>query len=191
MKFCIIANPHSGTKKTKKILERLVIPTLNNNKIDFDYYLTEYWQHATNIISNKDLSSYSAILILGGDGTVHEVINGMLNNKSQINLPIGIIPTGSGNSLLFDIYSGEIDCEKSINKIIKFNLKNIDVLKISNRIELQKVDSIFFKKEYFVHRPKSERLVNQNLNKLGLNIMRDWKICLNEYLLKNFSNIKL
>ena len=41
--------------------------------------------------------SYSAILVVGGDGSFHEVFNGMLMRKDRLRLPIGLIPNGSGN----------------------------------------------------------------------------------------------
>jgi len=36
--------------------------------------------------------------------------------------------------------------------------------------------------DYFAERPNNERLINKHLNDLGLNIMRDWRITLKEYL---------
>ena len=42
------------------------------------------------------------------------------------------------------------------------------------------------KTKYFVKRPLSERLINKKLNNTNLNIMRNWKICLNEYLENDF-----
>lgn len=49
-------------------------------------------------------------------------------------------------------------------------------------IDVKKVNSDYFKKEYFAPRPYSEKLINLKLNKRNLNNMRDWKICLREYL---------
>ena len=60
------------------------------------------------------------------------------------------------------------------------------ILKLTNKISINLVDSNFFKKEYFAPRPYSERLINKKLNLRRLNSMRDWKICLSEYLLSNF-----
>jgi len=45
-----------------------------------------------------------------------------------------------------------------------------------------KVNSDYFKEEYFSPRPYSEKLINKKLNDLGRNYMRDWKTCLHEYL---------
>ena len=52
----------------------------------------------------------------------------------------------------------------------------------SNDIEIVSVDSSYFKDEYFSPRPPSERLINKKLDIRGMNIMRDWKTCLKEYI---------
>lgn len=51
-------------------------------------------------------------------------------------------------------------------------------------LTIHKVDSNFWKVEYFAPRPYSEKLINKALIDLGRNYMRDWKICLHEYLNK-------
>jgi dTDP-4-dehydrorhamnose reductase len=53
-------------------------------------------------------------------------------------------------------------------------------------LTIHKVDSNYFKTEYFAPRPYSEKLINKKLNDLGKNYMRNWKICLHEYLNKYF-----
>ena len=64
----------------------------------------------------------------------------------------------------------------------------IKFFKLENEIKLTKVDSKFFHDEYFAPRPDSERLVNAKLDIRGFNIMRDWKICLKDYLESSYSN---
>ena len=59
--------------------------------------------------------------------------------------------------------------------------------KNQEKIKINIVSSDYFSKEYFAKRPKSERLINYRLNLLSLNIMRNWKTCLVEYLKKDFS----
>jgi dTDP-4-dehydrorhamnose reductase len=49
-------------------------------------------------------------------------------------------------------------------------------------LTINKVDSDYFKTEYFAPRPYSEKLINKSLNDLGKNYMRNWKVCLHEYL---------
>lgn len=57
----------------------------------------------------------------------------------------------------------------------------LNLLKLENVIKLTSVDSKYWESEYFAPRPNSERLVNGKLNGRELNIMRDWKVCLREY----------
>ena len=61
----------------------------------------------------------------------------------------------------------------------------ISLLDLEEQVSIEKVSSDYFKEEYFAERPACERLVNQRLNDLGMNAMRDWKValidCLNEY----------
>ena len=59
---------------------------------------------------------------------------------------------------------------------------------ISHNIEINEVNSDFFKKEYFADRPNCERLINRKLDELKLNIMRDWRPALKEYLENYYSN---
>jgi len=46
-----------------------------------------------------DIDEYSAIVAVGGDGTLHEVVNGMLQRLDKRRLPVAFIPNGSGNDL--------------------------------------------------------------------------------------------
>lgn len=57
----------------------------------------------------------------------------------------------------------------------------IKVLGKENEVKVTEVSSDYFKATYFAARPASERLVNKKLDLRGLNVMRDWKVCLQEY----------
>lgn len=57
-----------------------------------------------------------------------------------------------------------------------------------NEIKLTQVSSDFFKKEYFAERPPCERLINKKLDLRNLNIMKDWRIALQEYLNGYYTN---
>ncbi len=58
----------------------------------------------------------------------------------------------------------------------------LKLLGLTKDIDIIPVDSSYFKNEYFSERPPSERLLNTKLDLRGLNIMRDWKTCLAEYI---------
>jgi len=58
----------------------------------------------------------------------------------------------------------------------------IKILKLEDDVKVIPVDSSYWKKEYYAERPPSERLVDKKLELRGVNVMRDWKICLEEYI---------
>ena len=58
----------------------------------------------------------------------------------------------------------------------------INILNLSNEIKVTPVDSDYWKKVYYAERPPSERLVAKKLELRGLNVMRDWRVCLKEYI---------
>jgi len=58
----------------------------------------------------------------------------------------------------------------------------IKILGLDKKVEIHPVTSDHFKKEYFADRPLCERLINRKLNNREVNIMRDWREALKEYL---------
>lgn len=62
------------------------------------------------------------------------------------------------------------------------------LLGLENSIKITEVGSEHFQSEYFAQRPLSERLINKKLDLRGLNKMRDWKVCLKDYLETYYSD---
>lgn len=57
----------------------------------------------------------------------------------------------------------------------------VRLLGLDGQIRVVRVGSDEFAREYFAPRPRSEQLINSKLEALGLNLMRDWRVCLREY----------
>lgn len=76
----VIYNPHSGKKKdfVPKISARL-----DTAKIPFEMIPTKQMLDPYNFAKTVDLDKYSMMVAVGGDGTVHEVINGMLFREDK------------------------------------------------------------------------------------------------------------
>lgn len=58
----------------------------------------------------------------------------------------------------------------------------LNLLGMHHVVKLTEVSSDYFAKEYFAERPPCERLTNRKLELRGINIMRDWKVALKDYL---------
>lgn len=63
----------------------------------------------------------------------------------------------------------------------------VEALGLADRIAVTPVSSDYFAAEYFAARPPSERLITAKLDLRGLNRMRDWKTCLEEYLVDAYA----
>ena len=95
--YHFIINPHSRTGKAR-ILWTQLKEELNHRNIVYKEYFTERSNHAV-IIARQICQEYNGIktiIIVGGDGTANEVINGIDSYKDVV---LGYIPTGSSNDL--------------------------------------------------------------------------------------------
>ena len=133
MKLYFLINPNSGKKKSLKIFKSIQ-PLLNKKSIDYDFFETQYKGHAIDLIQKNNLKQYDGIIIIGGDGTFHEVVNGLMLRKDNINIPIGIIPGGSGNSFLYDL--NDKNPLSVFKDILLFKKRSIDVIKIQTKDEI-------------------------------------------------------
>lgn len=97
-RFLIVLNRESGQGRAGKIYEGSVIPMLQIASASYVLRESEYNRHISLFATQFDASSIDGVIIIGGDGTVNEFINGLLNRKDfsaiQGNLPITIVPCG-------------------------------------------------------------------------------------------------
>lgn len=70
---------------------------LREHKFPFSSFTTEYPGHAREIATEAAIQKVDTIVVLGGDGTLNEVINGVLKTGCNHIPRIGIIPSGSSN----------------------------------------------------------------------------------------------
>jgi YegS/Rv2252/BmrU family lipid kinase len=134
IKFAIIANPHSGKKESSKILD-LVRPVFDSEHSELSILVTAFPGHAEELAGSLDFSIYDGLLVLGGDGTFHEVVNGVLKRADKKTLPIGLLPAGSGNSILHDL--SLTDPLVAAKAIIGGRTQFIDVAQIKGDLTLR------------------------------------------------------
>ncbi|HEY4651445.1 MAG TPA: YegS/Rv2252/BmrU family lipid kinase, partial [Pontibacter sp.] len=89
-----IINPVSGTRSKVDVAARIKL-YLDHASIDHDIVYTDYAGHATELAAAAAGQHYTAVVAVGGDGTVNEVARGLLHT----NTALGILPKGSGNGL--------------------------------------------------------------------------------------------
>ena len=91
-----IVNPAAGGQNGSKIKKVLVLlqERLKKRNVKYVIHLTDTPHHATELTRQLIQNGATDIIAVGGDGTLHEVINGFDNFE---NVNMGIIPCGTGN----------------------------------------------------------------------------------------------
>ncbi len=94
--YHIIVNPQGGKGKSLKAL-KTVEELFKNNNAQFTVHKTEYAGHATEIAKELSQTPDTNIVVMGGDGSFHEVLCGIDNFD---NVTLGLIACGSGNDFI-------------------------------------------------------------------------------------------
>ena len=123
--IAIIINPNSG----KKIdLMPMIASRLEEEQIPFEWIPTKKVFDTFTLSYNLAIDKYSAIVVCGGDGSYHEVMNGMMARPDGKRLPIGLIPNGSGNDIAHSL--GVDDLETALNAIVKAQVIKSDAYRV-------------------------------------------------------------
>lgn len=94
--YHIIVNPQGGKGKSMKALAT-VEEIFKNNNAEYVVHKTEYAGHATEIAKELSQTPDTNIVVMGGDGSFHEVLCGIDNFD---NVTLGLIACGSGNDFI-------------------------------------------------------------------------------------------
>lgn len=99
----VIVNPAARGGRTARQWPE-ISEQLKRNDIHFDYSFTEGPGHGIDMAKEAVNAGYETIVAVGGDGTVNEVVNGIVDNDGKGMATLGIICTGTGR-----------DCIRSLN----------------------------------------------------------------------------
>ena len=94
--YHIIVNPQGGKGKSLKALTT-VEEIFKNNNAQYVVHKTEYAGHATEIARELSKTPDTNIVVMGGDGSFHEVLCGIDNFD---NVTLGLVACGSGNDFI-------------------------------------------------------------------------------------------
>ncbi len=184
MRIAIILN---GISRKKRKIEKSITPLLQE-KFLVDVFETrsadDAFQFASAAVDNK----YDLILAAGGDGTLHQVLNGMLTgNEAMADLPIlGLLPIGTGNDFARTI-GLKTDVQSLITSITRKQTREINV----GRIQYASDEDSQTRTRYFINvadigmGPEVVRRIANQHSFLGFSYSYYWAI------LKTFFHYKL
>ncbi|HKJ06370.1 MAG TPA: diacylglycerol kinase family protein [Flavobacteriaceae bacterium] len=116
-KWFVIVNPTSGNCTARKLWPKIE-HELQVQLVHFETVFTEHKNHAFKLVQQAIDKGFLNIISVGGDGSLHNIINGIFNyNSAYKHIKLGVIPIGTGNDWV-KTYNIPIDYKKAI-EIIK------------------------------------------------------------------------
>ena len=116
-----IINPKSGVERQKEI-KQAIDAHLDDHKYSHEIWRTEYAKHGTALASEAAQKGAYAVVAVGGDGSVNDVVRGLMGTGTLL----GIIPKGSGNGMARTMRI-PLDTAEAIKLINKGNAGDMDV----------------------------------------------------------------
>ena len=124
----LIYNPMSGNKEFPKKLDRAI------EKFQSAGYQISIFRSAKPGDLTEGLKAnnidYDAVVVAGGDGSVNEVINGIIEHN--LSIPLGVIPAGTANDFASHLNIPS-DIDQALDLIAANNIQTIDLGRVNNR----------------------------------------------------------
>jgi len=131
-RVALIYNPKSGAKKGEK-MSKDAVQFFTKHEITVDLVPTQKKNHAEELCRTLDvIGKYDVVILLGGDGTLHEGINGWMtrNDDARKSIPLAVIPGGTGNSFVLELQNGIVDFRTSLERIVRGIVCPIDLAEV-------------------------------------------------------------
>ena len=123
-KVKIILNPMADMGNAWKVADDLR-PIINEYG-NADWSGTVYPTHATELAQQAGEQGYDMIIAMGGDGTVHEVVNGIMRLPEDKRPILGVVPVGSGNDFAHAI-GVPMESDHALDHALKSQPSTIDL----------------------------------------------------------------
>jgi len=123
----LIANPNAGRGQVDKALPR-VESVLKNENLSYRIVRTTHPGHATEAARQALRDGARYLVAVGGDGTVHEVVNGMVSGGGPLvaDAVLGVVAAGSGSDFIRS-FGLPADAEQSARRLAGDQVRPIDV----------------------------------------------------------------
>lgn len=120
----VILNPQAsgggGARVRPKVEE-----ALRRRELSYSLHQTNQPGHANSLARELEVGPSDLVLIVGGDGTIHEVVNGLLGREGA-RAPIGVIPVGTGNDF-FRMVGGRSGPDETLDALLSGTVRDFEV----------------------------------------------------------------
>jgi YegS/Rv2252/BmrU family lipid kinase len=126
LKLLLVYNPHAGHRRAAALYPQAV-SLFREKGLAVEPVLTEGPGHAGRIVRDADFGAYDGVVAAGGDGTLYEVVNGYYANRARGSIPVGILPTGTGNAFARDLKIDAGRWREAVEIIASGRRRQVDV----------------------------------------------------------------
>lgn len=123
-KIKIILNPMADMGNAWRVARDLRSITEQHGGVDWSG--TVYPGHAIELARQAGEQGYDLVIAMGGDGTVHEVMNGLMQVPAEKRPVLGVVPAGSGNDFGHGI-SASTKSTEALNRAINGEPSTVDL----------------------------------------------------------------
>jgi diacylglycerol kinase (ATP) len=128
----VILNPYAGRWKALRIQPQLE-EELHKYNISYDLIQTKSPHHGIELARQATVAGFSPIIAAGGDGSISEVVNGIVQASQEHATPpppLGVLPLGTANDLMVNLKL-PIDLHEAIEVIATGQTRNVDLGKVT------------------------------------------------------------
>ena len=130
MRARVIVNPTANSGRARKQIPQIE-QALATFGVAYELHVTERPKQATEWAASAAEAGFDAVLAAGGDGTIHEIVNGLIVAAGDgPTLPLGIFPVGTGNDLS-DMINLPRDVAAAAKLITSGRWRSIDIGRVT------------------------------------------------------------
>ena len=126
-KIHFVLNPKAGNGISLKIFQEIE-GELKSNNVKYTLFKSQGKNDIFNHVMSDEIPDCDLICAMGGDGTIHETADGLMQSGKASDLAFSIIPSGTGNAFAQTL--GELEPKKAIQKILDGERLKIDAMEI-------------------------------------------------------------
>jgi YegS/Rv2252/BmrU family lipid kinase len=126
-RFVVVVNPRAGRGRGLAVLDR-VRPAFAAARASLDIRIAAQLGDITEIVRTLGTDPLDGLCVVGGDGTLHEAVAGLVAREPSHRPPLGIIPAGTGNSV--GQHLGCLDPSEAVRRILSGNVREFDLARV-------------------------------------------------------------
>jgi diacylglycerol kinase (ATP) len=129
-RFFAIVNPAAGGGRSAK-LAGPALARLREKGLQIDVIASTGPGHAVQLAREAYVQGYRRFLAVGGDGTAHEILNGVFAGRTTVQrIALGFLPLGTGNSFLRDF--AQNGAEASMQALFENRKRSVDLIRLTH-----------------------------------------------------------